>query len=482
MKKVFLLAAVLFGANSVRSQWEPDVRLTNDPGASYTSYNNAWNIATSGDTVHAVWYDDRSGHNEIFYKRSLDAGISWSSDTQLTNNTNESQEPSIAVSGSFVHVFWYYDQNGTYEIYYKRSTDGGTTWSADTRLTNAPGDSWELSASLSGSALHVVWYDDRNGNDEIYYKRSIDGGVTWGTDTRLTNDAAYSGFPCVAVSDSAVQVVWEEDRDGLAEIYYKRSADGGITWGSDTRLTFAAAGSWDPCIAMLDSTIHVVWWDERNSGTIEIYYKRSTDGGLTWGEDKQLTNSLGDAYYPSIAVSGSFVHVAWYDTRDGNDEIYYIRSTDRGITWEADTRLTNATGWSEFSSVALSDSVVHVVWCDNRDGNPEIYYKRNPTGNPIVGTENNEKTKATLQFSIYPNPASTLINLQFTNELNLQAVNPEGKSVLTIRNILGEELLSKQIQNDESVFDVSGLQNGLYFVAITTVDKLTVSKKLIILK
>jgi hypothetical protein len=97
MKKVFLLAAVLFGANSVRSQWEPDVRLTNDPGASYTSYNNAWNIATSGDTVHAVWYDDRSGHNEIFYKRSLDAGISWSSDTQLTNNTNESQEPSIAV-------------------------------------------------------------------------------------------------------------------------------------------------------------------------------------------------------------------------------------------------------------------------------------------------------------------------------------------------------------------------------------------------
>ena len=75
------------------------------------------------------------------------------------------------------------------------------------------------------------------------------------------------------------------------------------------------------------------------------------------------------------------MHVVWYDNRDGNNEIYYKRSTDAGINWGADTRLTNNTAYSEYPSVAVSGSVVHVVWNDYRDGNSEIYYKRNPTGN-----------------------------------------------------------------------------------------------------
>jgi hypothetical protein len=56
------------------------------------------------------------------------------------------------------------------------------------------------------------------------------------------------------------------------------------------------------------------------------------------------------------------------------------------------------------------------------------------------------------------------------------------KTILSIRNILGEELLSKQIQNGESVIDVSELQKGLYFAEIKTGNKQTVSTKLIIQK
>lgn len=36
-------------------------RLTNDPAYSYTSYNNAWCIAASGDTVHVVWRNYECG-------------------------------------------------------------------------------------------------------------------------------------------------------------------------------------------------------------------------------------------------------------------------------------------------------------------------------------------------------------------------------------------------------------------------------------
>ena len=49
------------------AQWQPDVRLTNDPAASVTSLNNAWCVAASGNVVHVVWNDWRHGFEEPFY-------------------------------------------------------------------------------------------------------------------------------------------------------------------------------------------------------------------------------------------------------------------------------------------------------------------------------------------------------------------------------------------------------------------------------
>lgn len=114
-------------------------------------------MAASGDIVHIVWEDHRDGHFEVYYKRSNDRGISWGIDTRLTNSLNHSMKPSIAVYGSVVHVFWYYQQEvGNFEIYYKQSTDRGQTWGSETQLTNAIGNSWELSAAATGSMVHVV--------------------------------------------------------------------------------------------------------------------------------------------------------------------------------------------------------------------------------------------------------------------------------------------------------------------------------------
>ncbi len=97
MKKIIFTIVLVLILNSsflienCFAQWQPDVRLTNDPANSYTSYNNAWCIASSGIVVHVVWYDNRDGNNEIYYKRSTDAGVSWGADTRLTNNTAESE-------------------------------------------------------------------------------------------------------------------------------------------------------------------------------------------------------------------------------------------------------------------------------------------------------------------------------------------------------------------------------------------------------
>jgi hypothetical protein len=376
-------------------------------------------------------------------------------------------------------VVWRDYRDGDWEIYYKRSTDGGVSWGTDTRLTNNSAFSLYPSVAVSGSIVHVVWMDNRDGNDEIYYKRSTDGGVSWGTDTRLTNNPSSSGNPSVAVSGSIVHVVWRDYRDGNEEIYYKRSTDGGVSWGTDTRLTNNTASSWSPSVAVSGSIVHVVWMDNRD-GNAEIYYKRSTDGGVSWGTDTRLTNNTAISLDPSVAVSGSIVHVVWRDLRDGNEEIYYKRSIDGGVSWGTDTRLTNNTAASWYPSVAVSGSIVHVVWMHYRDWNWEIYYKRDPTGNPFgIKNISSEIPKEFSLFQNYPNPFNPSTTLQFaipkTSFVKLNVYDVLGREIATL---VDEQLKPGTYEVD---FDGTNLTSGVYYYRLTS-DDYVETKKMVLTK
>ena len=328
-------------------------------------------------------------------------------------------------------------------------------------------DTWNPSIAVNGSNLHVVWEDERQGNSEIYYKGSTDGGSNWGPDIRLTNDGANSWNPSVAVSGSVVHVAWYDDRDGNWEIYYKNSTDGGLTWGSDTRLTNNIAVSRYPCIAVSGSEVHLVWHDDRD-GNYETYYKRSTDGGLTWGSDIRLTYSVLGAYYPSVAVSGSKVHVVWFDQRDGNYEIYYKRSLDAGINWDTDLRLTNDLAFSFAPSLAISGSVVHVVWQDIRDGNFEIYYKHDTNGNSV---NINDITHNIEGIILFPNPANAVVNINYSGF--------NSGDQLSFINYLGQ-VISKQLITQQSFkLNTSNLVDGIYFIQIQS-NRKSATKMLIV--
>lgn len=420
MRRSLLLSGLSVGAllllpAASRAQWQPDVRLTTDAFSSFTTVTNAWCVGASGSNVHVVWYDNRDGNQEVYYKRSTDRGMSWSADVRLTSNTAPSLNASIAVSGSTLHVVWEDGRDGNYEIYYKRSTDGGISWGSDIRLTSDAAASFQASVSATGATVHVVWRETRDaGNYDLYHKRSTDGGASWGSDARLTSDPSVSYLPSVSASGTNVHLAWWDNRDGNDEIYYKRSADGGLVWGSDVRLTSDSAGSQYASVSVSGPVVHVAWRDYRH-GNSQIYYKRSTNGGVAWGTDTRMTVTSAVSELPSVSASGSFVHVVWRDDRDGSTEIYYKSSTDGGVSWGSDTRLTSNPSMKLYSSVAASDSVVHAVWTDSRDGNYEVYYKRNPTGNVTgirtVGSE--VPGEFTLEQN-YPNPFNPGTTIEFT--------------------------------------------------------------------
>ena len=392
-KITIVVLAITSIVQTAWSQWSSDLRLTFHPSFSSTSLNNARCLAIDPtgariEVLHLTFFDDRDGNREIYYKRSNNGGTSWSSDVRLTNNPAISHFPAIAAWGSGIHVVWEEYRDGNGEIYYTRSTDGGVTWSANTRLTNNPSNSLSPSIAVVDNHVHLTWFDQRDGNSEIYYKRSDDGGQSWSPDLRLTNNPSTSAFPAIAVAKAVIHVAWEEHRDANGEIYFKRSSDGGVTWGPDTRLTNDGANSFSPSISATAADVNVAWFDQRD-GNLEIYDKHSADAGLNWAVDKRVTNNPAVSNYPSVSVSGSSVHLVWFDERDGNTEIYYNNSTDRGATWGTEIRLTNDGARSTDPCLAVSGSNVHVLWTDARDnfptytGNYELYYKRNPS--PSLG-------------------------------------------------------------------------------------------------
>ncbi len=425
-----VLITPLLTALPVSADWGPDIQLTNAPANSEIP-----SIAVSGNNVHVAWQDMRDGNYEIYYKHSADGGITWSADIRLTNDAGNSKSPSVAVSGNIIHIVWFDSRDGDEEIYYKRSTDGGITWSADTRLTDCAGISQNPSVAVVGNVVHVVWFDERDGNAEIYYNRSADGGVTWGGDTRLTNATGNSYTPCIAVSGSNVHVAWHDSRDGNEEIYYKRSADGGTNWGADVRLTNAAGNSALASIAVSGNNIHIAWQDQRD-GNWEIYYCHSTDGGTTWGANTRLTNAAGNSRYPSIAVYDNNVHLVWADERDAHKRIWYKGSTDGGTTWSSDTRIVNTPELSDYPSIAVSGNNIHVAWQDNSGTyypRWDIYYKKY-TAAPVINAVNPKQVMQGETHSFIINGANFTgaTGVSFGDGITINSYNVASDSKITV--------------------------------------------------
>ncbi|MFI5237635.1 MAG: T9SS type A sorting domain-containing protein, partial [Ignavibacteriales bacterium] len=314
-------------------------------------------------------------------------------------------------------------------------------------------------------------------------------GGFWNINTQLTNDPAISDYPKVAVSGQVVHVVWSDTRDGNYEIYYKRSSDRGVNWSLDTRLTLDANGSGLPQIAVSGSLVHLLWQDDRE-GTAEIYYKRSTDEGLSWLSDIRLTDV--DSFLsqaPSIAVSGSIIHLIWLDDRDGDRDLYHKRSTDNGNSWSEDERLTNNPAILENHSVTVSGQAVYVVWTDYRDGgNGEIYYKCNPTGEPTdVEIINDEIPNEYILFQNFPNPFNPSTKIKFSiPPVTLRQAQSDNWVTLIVYDILGREITTlvdeeKPAGSYEVIFDGKNLPSGIYVYQLIA-GNFRDSKKMLLIK
>ncbi len=310
--------------------------------------------------------------------------------------------PQVASSGDSVYVAWEDQRNGSEDIYFNGSLDGGGSWlSSDIRLnTDLPGAARSRAPQVaaSGASVYVTWVDRRNGSEDIYFNRSLDGGGTWlSSDTRLNTDlpgAAKSLAPQIAAAGSAVYVTWYDERNGAEDIYFNRSLDAGASWlPVDLRLDTdlpGKGGSIFPQIAAAGDSVYVVWTDRRVSLFTEsdIYFNRSLDRGATWlVSDKRMDTDLPGAApsaNPKVAAAGDSVYVIWEEKRTSQQpsDIYFNRSLDNGTSFKkADSRVNRERAFVAFGySLAAAGDSVYVAWPGTANGLTSSVFNRSLDG------------------------------------------------------------------------------------------------------
>lgn len=145
----------------------------------------------------------------------------------------------------------------------------------------------------------------------------------------LSNNIKDSVYAQVASYKNNVYVVWEEnDPDSQKEnskslynnktnydILIRKSSDGGLTFGKEVNLSNNRGFSEHPQIAVSKDIVNVAWIDNSMTTNKDVLYRKSTDSGKTFGDILNLSNNSGaDSDNLEIATAGNNVYAVWQDT------------------------------------------------------------------------------------------------------------------------------------------------------------------------
>ncbi|WP_169791732.1 MopE-related protein [Sandaracinus amylolyticus] len=315
-------------------------------------------LASGGDpvgrNVYAVWVDKRNGGStaDVFFSRSTNGGSTFSAPVDLTDfATTRAVAPRIAVgrvgSNDVVYVTFQIVVDGVRNVYVRTSADGGASFGSAVALsTLAARDNFKQSVATSGARAVVAWerLNTSTLDRTVVYAATTNSGANW-TDvaTVSVNSGATpnAGEPVAAVTSTGRFVfAWRELRVSA----------------SPSRTTFDVYATWTDDITM----------------PIPAANERRLDGDTT---NARASDDL------RIVSDGERVYVAWTDVATaagGGSDVVFSRSINNGASWSPERILDDPSGEVSSSTQATlaidpatsstTDDRLFVAWVDTRDG------------------------------------------------------------------------------------------------------------------
>ncbi|WP_211746046.1 LamG-like jellyroll fold domain-containing protein [Paenibacillus sp. Marseille-Q4541] len=227
---------------------------------------------------------------------------------------------------------------------------------------------------FSGSIDHVTIYDHVLSSSQI---KQLSGVMEEKILFDVADGKGYGQYriPSIVVTANNTVLVAAEARTGgdqtPTDIVLKRSTDGGDTFSEQIMIAPGKSQGVAEMNPMLlaeknSSVVHILW-SRWKWGACQYFIRTSTDGGLTWGETKEITSVLDDYknpnhpnYFANLAGAGmgpghgieltdGTLVVPIYLTTSGwtNSTVGTIYSTDGGVTWKAGSLVPNPSGFQK---------------------------------------------------------------------------------------------------------------------------------------
>lgn len=282
------------------------INLSDSPGI--TSWNAR--IKVSGPNVFVVWNEMVNKESEIFFSMSTDNGKTFSEPINVSNNTKESIDAGLAVSENNIYLIWNQKTPDSIDIFFTKSTDYGNIFSTPINLSNSLSVSAigrDLSIAVSDEKLFVVWYTDSKENSDVFFTRSLDGGLNFSTHVNLSQSDALSKYSQVVVNEKNVYVVWHDYSQGNGDIFLRESTDYGATFGSIKNLSNDEQESnifiLGPQIALSEDRVFVAW-QNKVDGNADLYLKSISQSESQIGSPL-LLSTLNEAVNVELSFEGN---------------------------------------------------------------------------------------------------------------------------------------------------------------------------------
>jgi hypothetical protein len=352
-----------------------------------------------------------------------------------------------------IYSFWTSYYSICAPDHFTRSTNGGTSFEDCVSVdgdpywgTMAVGPSGELyvAGSAQWDGLVVARSDNaQNAGSSIFWDNAvqvdIDGYVTGWTDI---NPSGLLGQVSVGVDCSggpgngyvyALASVERLSTNDPADVMFVRSTNGGLSWSTPIRINDDPGQNdyqWFGLLSVApNGRIDVAWLDTRDDPTQHLwsalYYCYSLDQGLTWSANEKLS----DSFNP---------HVGWPNQQKMGD--YFDMISD--------------------------NSSAHLAWCNTLNGEQDVYYGRITP--QYVGIGDPPVAETQVSLTAYPNPVSNQTTLRYT-------LPSSGQVRLTLYDVCGKEIMTlvneKQTAGTYSLnLDVTHLPGGMSYCRLVAGD------------